>query len=94
MTELEQSLVAYCQEDAANIAVIRSMRADALSKIREGGGQISSIISGSLNGKSYSQTVNMDCAQVFAMCGRILKALAGETSGQRSTQIDFRCLTH
>lgn len=94
MSELEQSLVSYCQEDPANLAVVKTMRADALAKIKEGGGQISSLISGSLNGKSYSQTVNMNCGEMFAMCQRIIRAVAGGTSGQRSIQADFRCLTH
>ena len=89
MPELEQSLVEFCQEDVANVAKVRAMRADAFAKMQEGGGQISSLISGSLNGKSYSQGVVMDCAQMFAMCGRVLKTVAGGTTGRRSIAADF-----
>lgn len=93
MPELEQSLVEFCQEDVANVAKVRAMRADAFAKMQEGGGQISSLISGSLNGKSYSQTIAMDCAKVFAMCSRVLKAVAGGTTSKRSVFADFSCVS-
>jgi len=77
MTDFENALITFCEEDAANIHALRKLRAEAFGKITGGGGVLTSLLSGSLNGKSYTQSISQDAGTLFTTLTRVLKAVDG-----------------
>ena len=90
MTDFENALVSYCQEDESNTHQVRVWRDEARKKMMDGSGELSSLLSGSLNGKSYTRQVNLSSSALFASLQRVLTFMGGtKVDSERSVTCDF-----
>jgi hypothetical protein len=94
MTDFEEALTIFCGEDAGNLTQVRKLRADAFAKIVAGGGQLTSLLSGSLNGKSHTVQVDMNAKDLFSALTRVLAAFNDDSvTSERSVIFDFSQIT-
>ncbi len=94
MTDFETALKFWAEESPANLRKVKDLRAQAADKMLDGGGELTTLISGSLNNKSYSKQITATAAQLFTSCTAVLKALDGVSVDQSSSlEIDFSQIT-
>lgn len=89
------SLVIFAQEDPANLAALKALRLAAFQRIQAGGGEISSEVSGTMNGQSFTFQVAKSADVLFSDLTDVITIVeGGGTSHQRSSRFDFSCLQH
>jgi len=94
MSGFEEAMVLFCQEDECNLFAVRKLRQTAWEKIIAGGGEIKSIISGSLNGKAHSSQIVMDASKLFQSLTNVITAVGTEDIGsEKSVTLDFSSIT-
>ena len=90
MTDFETALEFWARESPANLRKIKDLQGQAMDKMLDGGGELTTLISGSLNNKSYSKQITASASQLFTSCTAILKSIAGLTVDQLGClEIDF-----
>ena len=87
MTNFVQALVSLCEEDG-NSSVVEGLRNAALSKMA--GGDTKSLISSSVNGKSFSFHVSKAADVLFAEASQALRIY--HNGSNTSTEFDFSYL--
>ena len=90
MTDFETALQYWAEESPANLRKVKDLRAEAMDKILAGGGELTTLLSGSLNGKSYSRQITASASQLFTSCTAVLKAIDGVSVDQLGClEVDF-----
>ena len=94
MSGFEEALIIFCREDECNLFEIRKLRQAAFEKIVAGGGEVKSIISGSLNGKAHTSQIVMDASKLFQSITTVITAVGTEDIGsEKSVTLDWSCIT-
>ncbi len=92
--EFTSVLVAEMEADGSTSLVDKILK-DARAKMTGGKGSMGTINSSSLNGKSFTRTVELSAIQVVSACRQALKIFANDGAGDdsvSSTYADFSCI--
>lgn len=87
------TLVEFGSESDENKAALVALKATCMQRILDGGGEISTELSGSLNGQVYTFQVHRPVDQLVADVSDALRELDND-GPERSTRFDFRFIQH
>lgn len=74
--------------EAGNSAFVDTLLATAKAAILAGGGNISPLTGSSLNGKSFSKTLQMNCAEVASACRAAIIACDEDITNPQITYLN------
>ena len=74
--------------EAGNSAYVDTLLASAKAAILAGGGNIAPLTSSSLNGKSFSKTLEMNCAEVASACRAAILACDDDVRNPQITYLN------
>lgn len=83
-------------ESTQSVSFVEQLRKDARAKILAGKGEIGSLTSSALNGKSFGRNVELSAVRVLDCCNRALKIYLNDGADDdvvSATRPDFRYMT-